>query len=84
MTAADGVVPRLAARGFDPRYGARPLKRAIQRMVQDPLAMMLLGGKFADGDAVEVDVKGGELVFEKADAQLEQTVPAAGKVKLSR
>ena len=56
----------LAQRGWDPVYGARPLKRAIQRMVQDPLAMMLLEGKFSDGDAVEVDAHDRDLTFGKA------------------
>ena len=51
--------------GFDPNFGARPLKRAIQKLVQDPLAMMLLEGRFSDGDAVEVDVRDGELVVSK-------------------
>jgi ATP-dependent Clp protease ATP-binding subunit ClpB len=58
----------LAERGWDPVYGARPLKRAIQRLVQDPLAMQLLEGKFAEGDTIEVDAKGGELTFTKAQA----------------
>ena len=57
----------LAQRGWDPVYGARPLKRTIQRVVQDPLAMMLLEGKFSDGDTVEVDVRNGELTFNKAE-----------------
>src|SRR5437868_11697114 len=55
----------LATRGWDPVYGARPLKRAIQRMVQDPLAMMLLEGRFSDGDTVEVDASKDELIFKK-------------------
>jgi ATP-dependent Clp protease ATP-binding subunit ClpB len=55
-------------------YGARPLKRAIQRMVQDPLAMLLLEGRFSEGDVVEVDAKAGELVFEKAKARAASTV----------
>jgi ATP-dependent Clp protease ATP-binding subunit ClpB len=59
----------LAKRGWDPVYGARPLKRAIQRLVQDPLAMSLLEGKFAEGDTVEVAVKDGEIAFSKADTQ---------------
>ena len=54
--------------GWDPVYGARPLKRAIQRMVQDPLAMHLLEGKFSDGDAVEVDTKDGHLIFARTKA----------------
>jgi len=64
----------LIERGWDPVYGARPLKRAIQRLVQDPLAMMLLGGTFTDGDVVEVDARGGELTFEKAKARATETV----------
>jgi ATP-dependent Clp protease ATP-binding subunit ClpB len=55
----------LAERGYDPIYGARPLKRAIQRYLQDPLALALLEGEFAEGDTVEVDVGGDELVFRK-------------------
>jgi hypothetical protein len=52
--------------GFDPQYGARPLKRLIQRKLQNPLAMRLLEGKFADGDTVRVKVvkRTGELDFE--------------------
>ena len=64
----------LIERGWDPVYGARPLKRAIQRMVQDPLAMLLLAGKFSEGDLVVVDAKGGELIFEKAKTPAAQTV----------
>jgi ATP-dependent Clp protease ATP-binding subunit ClpB len=58
----------LAARGWDPVYGARPLKRTIQRLVQDQLAMRLLQGDFHEGDVVEVDVDpvADELTFEAA------------------
>ena len=66
LVVTDAARKLLAHRGWDPVYGARPLKRAIQRMVQDPLAMMLLEGKFSDGEAVEVDARSGELVFNKA------------------
>jgi len=58
----------LAEAGWDPTYGARPLKRAIQRMVENPLALRLLEGEFAEGDTVRVDVAEDELVFEKAAA----------------
>jgi ATP-dependent Clp protease ATP-binding subunit ClpB len=51
----------LANRGYDPVYGARPLKRVIQRSLQNPLATLLLEGKIKEGDAVEVSVSGGEL-----------------------
>jgi ATP-dependent Clp protease ATP-binding subunit ClpB len=63
----------LAEAGWDPTYGARPLKRAIQRLVENPLALRLLEGDFADGDTVSVDAPDGELVFEKA----RETEPAA-------
>lgn len=51
----------LANRGYDPVYGARPLKRVIQRSLQNPLATLLLEGKVKDGDTVEVGVENGEL-----------------------
>jgi ATP-dependent Clp protease ATP-binding subunit ClpB len=59
----------LAEAGWDPTYGARPLKRALQRMVENPLALRLLEGEFVDGDTVRVDVHDGELVFEQAGAR---------------
>ena len=49
--------------GYDPTYGARPLKRVIQRQLVDKLALKLLEGEFAEGDEVEVDAADGELVF---------------------
>jgi ATP-dependent Clp protease ATP-binding subunit ClpB len=60
----------LADAGWDPAYGARPLKRAIQRLVENPLALRLLEGDFGEGDTVVVDAEGGELVFRKAEAAL--------------
>ncbi|HEX2069113.1 MAG TPA: hypothetical protein VHH54_02785, partial [Actinomycetota bacterium] len=45
----------LAEKGYDPNYGARPLKRLIQREIRDALAMKLLAGAFREGDAIEVD-----------------------------
>ena len=58
----------LAEAGWDPTYGARPLKRALQRLVENPLALRLLEGEFAEGDTVRVDVADGDLVFTKAPA----------------
>jgi ATP-dependent Clp protease ATP-binding subunit ClpB len=58
----------LAREGYDPQFGARPLKRTIQRLVQDPLAIKLLEGEFAEGDTVVVDVHGGEMVFTRSVA----------------
>jgi ATP-dependent Clp protease ATP-binding subunit ClpB len=56
----------LAREGYDPVYGARPLKRTIQRMIQDPLALRLLNGEFAEGDAVVADARKGEIAFSKS------------------
>jgi ATP-dependent Clp protease ATP-binding subunit ClpB len=53
----------LAERGYDPVYGARPLKRAIQKELQDPLARMILEGRIKDGDDVKVTVEGGSLAL---------------------
>jgi ATP-dependent Clp protease ATP-binding subunit ClpB len=53
----------LANRGYDPAYGARPLKRVIQRHVQDPLAEQILAGRVKDGDTVRLSVRDGELVL---------------------
>ncbi len=52
--------------GYDPTYGARPLKRVIQKRLVDKLALRLLEGEFGPGDRVRVDVEGGELAFERA------------------
>jgi ATP-dependent Clp protease ATP-binding subunit ClpB len=54
--------------GYDPTYGARPLKRVIQKQFVDQLALRILEGEFGEGDVVRVDAKDGELVFEKAPA----------------
>jgi len=69
LTVTDAARKLLIERGWDPVYGARPLKRAIQRLVQDPLAMLLLEGTFTDGDAVEVDIKGDQLTFAKTKSR---------------
>ena len=57
----------IANEGYDPNYGARPLKRVIQRRIQDPLALAILDGKFAEGDTVLIDVEKGDLVMRKAE-----------------
>jgi ATP-dependent Clp protease ATP-binding subunit ClpB len=62
----DDAKELVAEAGWDPAYGARPLKRALQRLVENPLALRLLEGEFEPGDTVVVDARDGELVFEKA------------------
>jgi len=59
----DSAKDHIAEAGFDPVYGARPLKRTIQQRIQDPLAVKILEGSVKEGDSVLVDVEGGEIVF---------------------
>ena len=66
LEVSDDAKELLAEEGWDPAYGARPLKRAIQRLLENPLALRLLEGDFGEGDTVRVDVSGDELVFERA------------------
>ena len=63
LEVTDEAKDRLAEEGYDPVYGARPLKRTIQRLLQDPLAMRILEGEFHEGDTIKVDAKGNELVL---------------------
>jgi ATP-dependent Clp protease ATP-binding subunit ClpB len=76
LEVTDAAKEALAEEGWDPAYGARPLKRAIQRLVENPLALELLEGRFAEGDVVRVDAADGELAFERvrADAAVEAAV----------
>ena len=63
----DAAKEVLAEAGWDPAYGARPLKRAIQRLLENPLALRLLEGDFGEGDTIRVDARDGELAFERAE-----------------
>jgi ATP-dependent Clp protease ATP-binding subunit ClpB len=67
---SDAATQVIAEAGWDPAYGARPLKRAIQRLLENPLALRLLEGDFGDGDLIRVDAQHGDLVFERAAATL--------------
>jgi ATP-dependent Clp protease ATP-binding subunit ClpB len=68
LTLSEAAKRHLAEVGFDPLYGARPLKRALQRLVLDPLAAKILEGVFKEGDHVVVDAEGDRIVFSKAAA----------------
>ncbi len=61
----DKALDKVAEAGFDPVYGARPLKRAIQQQIENPLAKEILAGKYAPGDTVNVALKNGEIAFTK-------------------
>ena len=64
MELTDDAREFLANAGFDPVYGARPLKRSIQHLIQDPLALKILDGSIKEGDHVKVVVRDGKLMFE--------------------
>ena len=66
LNISDKAIDLLGNVGFDPVYGARPLKRAIQQQLENPLARQILEGRFQPGDTVKVDVQGGQLVFASA------------------
>ncbi|MGD9727440.1 MAG: ATP-dependent chaperone ClpB, partial [Nitrospiraceae bacterium] len=65
LTVTTAALDQLGAAGFDPVYGARPLKRAIQTAIENPLANEILAGHFIEGDVIEADLKDGVLVFKK-------------------
>jgi ATP-dependent Clp protease ATP-binding subunit ClpB len=71
---SDAAVAELARAGFDPVYGARPLKRAIQQQLENPLSKAILEGKFGPKDTIRVDVKGGVFSFDKAKSKVKDKV----------
>ncbi len=73
LSLSDEAYDVIGELGFDPVYGARPLKRAIQQHLENPLAQMLLRGEYQPGDTIEVTVRNGDLVFNKA-AVLQEVV----------
>lgn len=65
ISVSDSVKELMASKGFDPVFGARPIKRTIQRMIEDPLSMKILNGEFGEGDTIKMDVSDGAVVFKK-------------------
>ena len=63
---SDRAVAEIAKAGFDPVYGARPLRRAIQSKIEDTLSEQLLTGKFRAGDVIQIDAENGEFQFSQA------------------
>jgi ATP-dependent Clp protease ATP-binding subunit ClpB len=76
LEVADSALAQLARAGFDPVYGARPLKRAIQQTVENPLAKQILEGRFAAKDVIRVEYRAGAMQFEKAGARPAQKAAA--------
>jgi len=77
LIVTDEAKDYIASVGYDPNFGARPLARSIQNEIGDPLAEMLLQGKFHAGDTVKVHPVEGKLVIEKAEAEAPKPVPVA-------
>jgi ATP-dependent Clp protease ATP-binding subunit ClpB len=65
LEVSDAALRELAREGFDPLYGARPLKRAIQQQIENPLAKEILSGRFAPKDIIRVDAVDGRIEFEQ-------------------
>ena len=69
LEVTDEALSRLGEAGFDPVYGARPLKRAIQQQLENPLAQRILQGSFAPGDRIVVALDNGQLQFHKGQPE---------------
>jgi ATP-dependent Clp protease ATP-binding subunit ClpC len=78
LTVTDPAKLVIAQEGFDPVFGARPLRRAIQHLVEDELAEQILAGKFPEGSNILVDAEDGHLVFTKSDEAVEAAVSKKG------
>ncbi|HEY0561776.1 MAG TPA: type VI secretion system ATPase TssH, partial [Methylophilus sp.] len=65
LTMTEAAIAEIANAGFDPIYGARPLKRAIQSEIENPLAREILNGHFVAKDTVKIDCHGGKMTFKK-------------------
>ncbi len=76
LEVAESALAQLAKAGFDPVYGARPLKRAIQQTIENPLAKQILEGKFAAKDLIRVEYRNGAMQFEKLEARPAQRAAA--------
>ena len=76
LSITDAALKEIAAVGFDPLYGARPLKRAIQQQIENPLAKAILEGRFAPKDTILTDARNGAIVFDKAQRAEKQNVSA--------
>ncbi|MBI2912087.1 MAG: AAA family ATPase, partial [Chloroflexi bacterium] len=76
---SEAAAEELARDGFDPLFGARPVRRVIQQRVMEPLALRLLKGEFSDGDTVAVDTNHDGLCFERLAAQREEVAVSRGR-----
>jgi len=66
VVVSDRVKELIASKGFDPVFGARPIKRTIQRLIEDPLSLKILKGEFKEGDTIKAEVADDTIVFARA------------------
>ncbi|MET0859292.1 MAG: ATP-dependent chaperone ClpB [Telluria sp.] len=76
LEVSDKALQQIAEAGYDPVYGARPLKRAIQQQIENPLSKLILSGEFGVKDTIAVEAEGGHLVFNKPALKTAADVPA--------
>jgi len=76
LTITERAKALIADKGYDPAYGARPLKRTIQRLIQDPLAVKILEGEFKEGDRVKIDSAGETLLFDRGESSRDDEASA--------
>jgi ATP-dependent Clp protease ATP-binding subunit ClpA len=66
VAVSDRVKELIASKGFDPVFGARPIKRTIQRLIEDPLSLKILNGEFKEGDTIKAEVADETIIFTRA------------------
>jgi ATP-dependent Clp protease ATP-binding subunit ClpC len=78
LLVSDAVIAMIIKEGFEPQFGARPLKRSVQRLIENPLSNQIIEGKFKPGDAIIADVVDGKITFEKQKKEKEPPHPRRG------
>ncbi len=76
LEASDEALDAIATEGYDPMFGARPLKRVIQHEIQNPLASEILKGNFGEGTTVRVDYRDGAFTFERSESEKQEPAGA--------
>ena len=79
FTVTEAAKAELVREGFDRVYGARPLRRTVQRQIENPLAKAILAGEFSDGDIAQVDFSDGDFTFSKGSTVVEEAAPVGAR-----
>ena len=70
LDVSEAVKEKVIKEGFDPKFGARPLRRSVQQLLENPLSNEIIAGKFKEGDSISADVVDGKIVFEKVSTRV--------------